>query len=174
MTGPEPSEDFDPLKDLPLYILSRTPWDIDPDLDLGKEQKEDPFFGAMITYLQEDTLPPNFEKAKEISRESSKYQIISNRLYYGTNDRRDQPRLLLAIPEKLQYPVFEFLHADPTAGHLGTQKTTNKIAERYYWPSFREDTRTWIQQCDPCAMKKNPPKTTRTPLVPIRPLAKFQ
>ncbi len=172
--GPEPTEDLDPIRDLPLYALQRTPWDIDPEIDVGMEQKEDPFFGPMITYLQENTLPTDFEKAKEISTESPKYQVVANRLYYCTNDRRDQPRLLLAIPEKLRYSVFEFLHSDPTAGHLGTQKTTDKIGERYYWPNFREDILTWVKQCDPCAMKKNPPKTHRAPLVPVQPLGRFQ
>ncbi|MCP4602417.1 MAG: DDE-type integrase/transposase/recombinase [Proteobacteria bacterium] len=174
MSGPEPTEDLDPLRDLPLYVLPRTPWEIDPDLNLGKEQREDPFFGPMITYLEEDILPTDYEKAKVISTESPKYQLIANCLYYYTNDRRNQLRLVLAIPEKLRYPVFEFLHSVPTAGHLGTQKTTDKIAERYYWPSFREDILTWVQQCDPCAMKKNPPKTVRAPLVPVRPLGRFQ
>ncbi len=36
------------------------------------------------------------------------------------------------------------------AGHLGRDKTTQKIADRFYWKNLWNDAREFVQQCDIC------------------------
>ena len=36
------------------------------------------------------------------------------------------------------------------ASHLGIFKTTEKVKERFYWPGYEQDIRSWVQNCVQC------------------------
>ena len=38
--------------------------------------------------------------------------------------------------------------------HLGIKSMTRRVAEDFYWPSLKNDVRTFVQACDPCAKVK--------------------
>ena len=77
------------------------------------------------------------------------------------------------VPPALVTEVIASLHDSPTAGHLGTFKTTEKVRTRFYWPGFKEDIKRHIQQCEKCQKRANPPKTHRHSLVDWQPSYPF-
>ena len=58
--------------------------------------------------------------------------------------------------------ALHFLHDN--AGHLGVEKTVDKLRQRFYWFGLREDTEIHIQSCITCQQCKNPPKKAKAPL----------
>ena len=60
------------------------------------------------------------------------------------------------VPLALQKEILNDLHSGAVGGHLGEDKTLNRLRERFYWPGHTEDVRKWCQQCSECAMRKTP------------------
>eukprot|EP00731_Ephydatia_muelleri_P019398 Em0012g223a len=58
--------------------------------------------------------------------------------------------------------ILEKLHSE--SGHLGVQRTTEKVKERFYWPGYKMDIQNWVQECQQC-QKCNPPQPH--PLAPL-------
>src|SRR5215471_12048203 len=56
-------------------------------------------------------------------------------------------------------------HNDPTAGHFAVDIMFEKIRNRYYWPQFYDDIRTYVQACNQCQRRGKP--TRNEPLHPI-------
>ena len=51
-----------------------------------------------------------------------------------------------------------------TAGHLGVNKTLERVKERFYWPGCTKDVKDWCRACDLCASRERPTCTPRAPL----------
>jgi hypothetical protein len=52
--------------------------------------------------------------------------------------------------------VLTELHDGPSGGHLGVNKTMNKVWQMYYWLQTRNDVEKWWQQCDTRAATRGP------------------
>jgi hypothetical protein len=59
----------------------------------------------------------------------------------------------LLVPEGLRKFVMQHFHGLPLVGHNGQKKTTQMIAQRFYWPKLRSDVRRWIGGCK-CTKRK--------------------
>jgi len=59
-------------------------------------------------------------------------------------------------------------------GHLGVDKTSQKLRVRFFWPYQDKDVREYIKKCDVCAMIKEPQAYFRAELKPIKPTRPFQ
>lgn len=55
----------------------------------------------------------------------------------------------------LKMTIFNELHCSPTAGHSGFHKTSRRVSNSFYWPSWRRDVKRWVQECDICQRIKN-------------------
>ena len=60
----------------------------------------------------------------------------------------------LVVPEKHRGRVLENAHREVTAGHLGVEKTYERIAQEYYWPRVWHDVYQFVQECDECQRYK--------------------
>ena len=60
--------------------------------------------------------------------------------------------------------VLRQLHDNPTVGHLGENKTLDKVRQRFYWAKCSADVRDWCKRCEVCARKKGPGRRKRSPL----------
>ncbi|VDI83088.1 Hypothetical predicted protein [Mytilus galloprovincialis] len=56
------------------------------------------------------------------------------------------------------------LHNNRTAGHLGREKTLNKVRSRFYWPCMTSDISRWCQTCPSCAKRKRGPGKGKYPM----------
>ena len=60
------------------------------------------------------------------------------------------------------------MHEGVLGGHLGQEKTLQRVKERYYWPGLFTDVRTWCETCAKCATRKSPPYKARAPMQSVR------
>ncbi|CAB0032149.1 unnamed protein product [Trichogramma brassicae] len=56
----------------------------------------------------------------------------------------------LVVPEEYKHRILEEAHNTPACGHLGVDKTYDRIARDYYWKGFYYDTIKFIQECQTC------------------------
>ena len=70
------------------------------------------------------------------------------------------------LPEALKHTVLEHVH--DKAGHLGINKTMEKVKERFYWPGYEEDIRSWVRECKQCQQRNPPMPTPQAPLETIQ------
>jgi len=78
----------------------------------------------------------------------------------------DQPRL--CIPTALRSQLMLAAHDSPTAGHLGSQRTIDRLRP-YYWPSMSADVTNWCRSCPVCARRVSPRSAPRGLLQPLEP-----
>ena len=63
--------------------------------------------------------------------------------------------------------ILRAFHEDPFAGHFGTKRTYQKIAECYYWPDMQKHIYDFVQMCDAC-QRHGPPHRRPEPLYPLK------
>lgn len=107
---------------------------------------EDLEYNELVTFLESDTSkrvwPASISgKGKRNYRQKcSKYLMVSGTVHYKS-DKFGNVRVI-KLSEK--DTILHACHKAPTAGHLGVNKTTQKIAERYYWPGLNREIRDYI------------------------------
>ena len=100
---------------------------------------------------------------EEMSNPNSKFNyrqftLINNVLYkISYNPKKTNKRIV--APKHLQQEIMEELHNAPTSGHLGRNKTLNRINRRYFWDNMKQDIYNYIDSCTKCQLiKRKPPK----------------
>lgn len=88
---------------------------------------------------------------------SRHYKLIDNKLYY--NPQTNRKRLTnwnwkLVIPEEDRNVVIKECHDDPKSAHLGTQKTIDRVSDRYHWPGMSRNIKQYVSECTVCKMSK--------------------
>ena len=80
---------------------------------------------------------------------------------------RDSKRASLRQPTVLRQ-----LHDN--GGHLGVHKTLDKVKERYYWPGYGQDVKTWTRECEQCQQRNSPQPQPQAPLGTIKATKPFE
>ncbi len=128
----------------------------------------DEVFTSIIKYLDQGImLKDKDSKESQVQwlKIVKKYQLNEGTLVLKEqSDRR-------IVPRSQYYSLMYTFHNDPTAGHLGYKKVSQKLSERYYWPSMAKDVNQYIAACYQCQMKK--PMQRINELHPIPPSRLF-
>ena len=77
------------------------------------------------------------------------------------------------IPQNVAHELLSTIHSSPTGGHLGFFKFTDKVRQRFYWPNFKENIKTFNSSCEQCQKRVNPPKTHKHSLSEWPPVTPF-
>ena len=75
----------------------------------------------------------------------------------------------LVLPRSCRTAILQMAHEIPLAGHLGRDKTLNRVLQRFYWPGCFEDVESFCSSCAEC-QKTVRPTRQRVPLVSIPPV----
>ncbi|KAG1114109.1 hypothetical protein G6F61_010372 [Rhizopus arrhizus] len=102
--------------------------------DLSSAQTTDSFCQDL---LQRPALPPGFS-------------LESGILFFG-------PRPVL--PSSMRQDIFNLLHSNPTAGHLGIGRTLQRFNRLYYSPNQQEWVKKMVKECPICQRVKRTNKT---------------
>ena len=70
----------------------------------------------------------------------------------------------IVAPRDMRKRMFFCLHDSPTGGHLGENKTVNRVRHRFYCTGYKADVVRWCKRCDTCAMAKLGPRQKRAQL----------
>ena len=76
--------------------------------------------------------------------------------------------LQLVVHHCLREAILQDLHAGTLGGHLGAEKTLEKLKERFYWPGMQSDVSIWCHTCSTCATCKSPPQNNCALLLSVR------
>jgi len=110
--------------------------------DLSKLQHEDEALSDIIRMLKLDN------KCKQ----NKDFVLLDDILYHVSDPvKRDQTaRLQLVIPASLQGATL--IHVHDKDGHLGVDKTYDKLRTRYFWYNMYKDVVLHVSSCDLCKM----------------------
>ena len=139
--------------------------------EIWELQRKDPTLADIITYLETEELPSNGAAAKAIMHSIDDYYLDPNgllcHLWVPKGRRIQTPKSQLVVPTLLRYEISVGGHDDPLAGHLGVNKTYDKLRDKYYWPKMFADVQHWCLSCTHCQMKKSPKQRQTAPILPI-------
>ena len=144
--------------------------------DIKILQEDDPLLGP-VKEAKSNNLQPSKEEQKRGSPSMRRLyqlwdqlQLIEGVLYCKFPQKKfvsvcsDK----LVVPEVLKKDILNSLHEGPFGGHLGEDKTLEKLKERFYWPGQYNDVRDWCRTCSVCASRKTPAPKPRASLKPVR------
>ena len=72
----------------------------------------------------------------------------------------------LMLPTPCRKTVLQLAHELPLAGHMGKKKTSERILQRFYWPTLFHDVAEHCRICGEC-QRTSPAGKSRAPLVPL-------
>ena len=82
--------------------------------------------------------------------------------------------LQLVLPEKIRSDVLKSLHSDVTSGHLGVNRTSDRVKTRNFWIGMDKDITKWVKNCEQCQLRKAPQQTPRAPMQPYLVMASME
>ena len=128
--------------------------------DIVTAQKDDPFCQTVVKSINESTSDHNMQN----------YVVMDDLLYHISAPIRldPEPHLQVVVPNTLTEKVVNAYHDE--SGHLGIDKTYDKIRTRYFWQNMYHDVVLHINKCDQCCSRKL--KQHRAPLGDM-PMAKY-
>ena len=86
----------------------------------------------------------------------SKFCMENELLYHIEKGTKTRPRtrMQLVVPSALKKMVLDAAHDGYLGGHLGIEKTSDKILQSYFWPDVLRDVVQYVQSCETCQRKK--------------------
>ena len=63
-------------------------------------------------------------------------------------------RFIVPNDETIEYHFFRMIHDSPIGGHLGLEKTMDKLTRVFYWKNMQDDVIRYLQACQACQMVK--------------------
>ena len=63
----------------------------------------------------------------------------------------------ILVPLALRMRFLYWVHGDPTSGHFGVQKTSDKLQCYAYWSGWRKDAELFVRRCDVCCRYRKGP-----------------
>ena len=117
--------------------------------DFQTIQSEDSAIQNIVKIL-EDPTHPNHANV-------SKFYVLDDGLLYRVTEPTKCENCVgmqLVIPEFLQKPLIDEVHSGYFGGHLGIDKTYDKLRSRYFWSGMYRDVVEFLQNCAACNMRK--------------------
>ncbi|RWS20061.1 integrase core domain protein-like protein [Leptotrombidium deliense] len=87
---------------------------------------------------------------QNISKYKTHGYYIKDKILYRTIKTDIGERNLLCLPRKLKTYILSELHDAKEAGHLGFDKTFEKVKARFIWKGMTKDTKRYIDSCEMC------------------------
>jgi len=73
----------------------------------------------------------------------------------------------LVVPRVCRSKLLELAHDIPLSGHLGQDKTRNRLLSHYFWPRIYFDVKQYCTTCSQCQLTSMKFKSDRAKLIPI-------
>ena len=102
-------------------------------------------------------------EALRVTKESTKFlrwRIQNDLIYYYRLNPITDPIIpdldawKLVLPQADRERALFEAHNSPQAGHLGIDKSFDRLASHYYWPGFYYDTACYVRACHDCQLHK--------------------
>ena len=128
-------------------------------LELREAQTQDPNIGLVMNWLEHSYEPTTRElqltgpetRSLWLTRDQLKLQ--QGILYYSWSNC-DYRSDCLVVPAELRPRVLYYCHDSKGSGHLGQDKTLDKLKQRFYWYGMSRDSDIYVKQCSTCNKNK--------------------
>jgi hypothetical protein len=129
------------------------------DTIIKSAQRADPSLKVVIEYLESQKLPEHDLDPSTMRDWSVRYKLQNSILFYDIRNMEEKSDssdnyLRVVIPKTLQPTLLKQYHDGPCGGHLGHNKTYEKIKKKYFWPHMYTDIYQYIVSCEFCERKK--------------------
>jgi hypothetical protein len=74
----------------------------------------------------------------------------------------------IVTPKVFRQEILTLAHDSPVSGHLGVQKTLDRIQRHFYWPTIRKDVSAYCRTCHVCQVVGKP--NQKVPVAPLHPI----
>ena len=107
---------------------------------------------------------------KTMLRRKNKFVIRNGLLYRKCQAAsHDTEYLQFVLPKRFRKQALEACHDE--IGHLGVERTTALVRDRFYWPNLAKDVEEYIKTCPRCARFKSVPERAElVSIIATRPL----
>jgi hypothetical protein len=140
---PEPDMgEFDKIADLEKKDMS---YSLGIGISMPNQQAQDPAILDLIEALH-----------NQDPKVSSEFIVDDDILYHVSTPTRSDPspRLQLVIPDNMRATIMHEMHAAEHSGHVGLEKTYDRVRTRYFWKNMFKDIAEYIQRCQVCNIRK--------------------
>ncbi|CAI5678658.1 unnamed protein product [Oreochromis niloticus] len=127
--------------------------------ELRQAQRTDHALGRVLDALNTGTWPKGTQSDPEfvlMRREVSKLVMRDGLLYRTTRKQSGDELYQLVLPSQYREQVLRSAHDD--MGHLGIERATDLLRERFYWPKMANDVEQYVKNCGVCVTHKTPYK----------------
>lgn len=130
----------------------------------------------LVDYLKEGTLPSDPD-ARLLIISEARGLVLSGGLLCKAPENGQYGICRPYVPGTMRNSIIKACHDDILAGHPGIQRTQQKIALRYYWPTLNADVADYVRNCASCNLNKklgNERKVAMQPLSIMTPWSLVQ
>jgi hypothetical protein len=103
------------------------------------------------------------EMPADVKSIANKLELVEDHLFRKATAQHKR-RPYVPIPARRR--ILEALHVDVLAGHGGVDKTTQRVAARFWWEDMKKDILEFVRKC-PCHLNKHAGLIRKAPLQPI-------
>ena len=141
--------------------LSRPPFEGEEDIKACSVAIDLPRIGASDFRIAQMADPDlnkiitSFEKDDEnVLRLTEKGFMMIDGVLYRYCAEEDEETGQMVIPKEMRKQLLFNFHNDPTAGHMGIEKTISRITPYYYWSGMRSEIIKYVKSCIECQKYK--------------------
>ncbi|XP_031783173.1 uncharacterized protein LOC116416909 [Nasonia vitripennis] len=115
---------------------------------------------AAVAEISDPWYLRRFKEVEEFPNKFPQWRVEDGRLYRFKRDPLLDPithsdeAWKLVIPAEQREKVMTVAHVEVTAGHMGIEKTYDRIAREYFWPGMYHDVHSFITACPVCQRYK--------------------
>ena len=140
--------------------------------DWKNEQENDPIIGPVIKAMKNKTsnITGFTDESRQLFRNRSCLLFCCGLLYRKVFDGQLQEnKFQFVLPKSYWKQSLEACHDN--MGHLGIERMTSLLRDRFYWPSMTEATELHIRSCPHCLrFKTQPERAELNPIIATRPI----
>ena len=137
--------------------------------ELRDIQMQDSDLRPLFRWLDAESDPTQAEihlsspATRQMWRHRAQLKLIDGVLFYvwqETSHTRD----LFIVPQKLKEEMLVMYHDSLIGGHMGRDKTVERMRQKVYWYGMPTDVKVHVATCDACSRNKRQKTNPRAPL----------
>ena len=125
--------------------------------DLIKAQEEDAVISSALQAVKQGKWPEGNGSSPELARlkkEMGRLMMKDGLLHRLSKRPSGEEVTQLVLPREFREVVLKASHDD--LGHLGIERTTDMLRNRFFWPKLACDVEQYIKNCGECVTRKTP------------------
>ncbi|XP_057324829.1 uncharacterized protein LOC130667333 [Microplitis mediator] len=150
-----------------LYIQQINLEIADP-INWSKFQNEDKLLKVIIDFKKKN-LVPDGQSISHLNSISKVYLLywdsleLKNDILYKKWESPNLSKIVwqIIVPKSKINDILHEAHNSSSGGHFGINKTLDKIRQRFYWATCKQDVELWCKNCKVCFSKKGPHRKTK-------------